>query len=1646
MKNILYISLLLLFASGADLRAQQPARLGSVIFKEDFGTIPPVSEWSAENGDNTVYNDPKTYRRKDNKSSYIFLSYVRRGDTKTFSLNSTKPVEKPLGAVGDWTFGGNYTKPLLSTPEPFNNQCKNKPQYVWCRVDKGALAGGVVYTQTDNSYSDNKDVSSCNDGQSVRWIYDTKWKLGFWNIALKTERGDWLDVGKYAVAANFYQIGENDWANIPADHSGNTDGLSFMVNSDKSKGTFYTLTLDNLIAGIPYNLSLFVINPDTKGTYPGILGDLFPEKKTKPDLTITEKENPANTISSGELEFGELIWYEQSMNFTPKAPAAGFDFSLKADEKRGNGIAIDDITVRPYLFEAGTFAADLCSSYSTVTLTSTARSLLDAVPLFSRWARRDTHTGTWSWLEAAGQTFTREVTAAEYSSSDYRIVLSYSESLLNNMLIEQSDASGNSEYRHSATIEGVQLPVFELYKSNNICIAGSSPDNTYEVELKLTGEVTSFSYQIGEHGDEIPILSPAEGLFTIPQFTAPANSSILITKCEFQGCEIQDITTFPLPHKAKVEVTGIPEKIGIFENEDLTFSGTQTSTLPNAEFKWFGSEDFTAPPLATGLSYTCSGLHTGTHTFYLAEEGSGRCLFVRRSEAMVFPLPEANVTANHTLKLSEAFSTSLTGVKNAAEYEIRLQSATYPDFTFIPIRGILENNESGTVRIEFIQGNSALLSSSGMVGQSFTFTLTIWQEYSYNNTIYKKPVEKEITFSVIAEPGIYLPAPPVICAGSNLTLKPVIGGDPDMITSYQWYMDGHPVSTDPELSVTNLTPAHNNRTITVTITYPGGESSGNPVAIHVFDPAENLISTTDPIVMLRQRINLSGSKLEGKEINYQWQQKSSGKDWENISGEKYTNLTTTLVRTTKYRRMASAGECQLTSNEILIEAFDNEQNTISYNEDSQIAPHTPVEVEGSLLTYETTPVYQWQQKAPDGTWADIAGADGTSLHFTPGATTMVRRMVSAGNCTGNSSNIRIISVYTPGKENEIYYKYSYSLPGSDITLTGTEPARSGCTFVWLRRPAESAGWQSIPGADSRNLDHTIQSSAEFTRVMSFQDDAGNQINDTSNTLRINVYDNSQNTISGAASLCKYNETNITGSKPDYPEPTYQWQASPDGEVWEHIGINTQSLRTNITATSWFRRIVNLDNLTNNISNTIRITAVDFALDNILPDAPILSPESEYTIEGAEIEGVSYRWQNSTDGKTWTDLAPVGAASLKILTGNAENTSYYRRGIFTEAGCEDVSPWSNHIKIVTAVLPDINKIETPQDPVCPNTVFTITGNQREDALYSWKYSADGNTWKTVALASEPNLTFEGGVNLPTLFMREIVLDGALYRSNLVVIQVYNFDRIHNHLENPAPVCQGESLHLGEAETEIPVVDLHPLPGNFPQTAEQQHTAIASVYWEKSITGATGTWSTFANDTAVRLDSVTDEYKYRRTITLINGLNHLSNEISPQVNEKPVLTIYSNIPLDKLNISAPIRINVTPDYLQSYEFKVNGKISRQTSAVLESYDWIPDVTNTITVKSLTDRGCVSEQAISFKGPHINLPNVITCNGDGKNDILLPGYELTIFNRLGSLIFEGNQGWDGKFRGEPVSSGTYFYKVKIRMSDGSVREYQNNVIVYN
>ncbi|AOM76120.1 gliding motility-associated C-terminal domain-containing protein [Pedobacter steynii] len=99
---------------------------------------------------------------------------------------------------------------------------------------------------------------------------------------------------------------------------------------------------------------------------------------------------------------------------------------------------------------------------------------------------------------------------------------------------------------------------------------------------------------------------------------------------------------------------------------------------------------------------------------------------------------------------------------------------------------------------------------------------------------------------------------------------------------------------------------------------------------------------------------------------------------------------------------------------------------------------------------------------------------------------------------------------------------------------------------------------------------------------------------------------------------------------------------------------------------------------------------------------------------------------------------------------------------------------------------------------------------------------------------------------------------------------------------------------------------------------------------------------------------------------------------------------------------------------------------------------DITYTLNVWS--EKGCPgSSSSVSIKVfKKLNIPNTITPNGDGINDVwnigaleAYPDAEIKVLNRYGERVYSSTSAhktWDGRYKGVNVPVGTYYYLINL------------------
>jgi gliding motility-associated-like protein len=92
-----------------------------------------------------------------------------------------------------------------------------------------------------------------------------------------------------------------------------------------------------------------------------------------------------------------------------------------------------------------------------------------------------------------------------------------------------------------------------------------------------------------------------------------------------------------------------------------------------------------------------------------------------------------------------------------------------------------------------------------------------------------------------------------------------------------------------------------------------------------------------------------------------------------------------------------------------------------------------------------------------------------------------------------------------------------------------------------------------------------------------------------------------------------------------------------------------------------------------------------------------------------------------------------------------------------------------------------------------------------------------------------------------------------------------------------------------------------------------------------------------------------------------------------------------------------------------------------------------------------GCTDTLAVTVVSSTMSIPDIITPNGDGKNDLFqikglsfYPGSQLLIFNRWGNEVYRSDN-YQNNWGGSGLADGTYFYVLNRKETSGGTNTFK-------
>ena len=111
---------------------------------------------------------------------------------------------------------------------------------------------------------------------------------------------------------------------------------------------------------------------------------------------------------------------------------------------------------------------------------------------------------------------------------------------------------------------------------------------------------------------------------------------------------------------------------------------------------------------------------------------------------------------------------------------------------------------------------------------------------------------------------------------------------------------------------------------------------------------------------------------------------------------------------------------------------------------------------------------------------------------------------------------------------------------------------------------------------------------------------------------------------------------------------------------------------------------------------------------------------------------------------------------------------------------------------------------------------------------------------------------------------------------------------------------------------------------------------------------------------------------------------------------------------------------------YTWDMGDGNSESGAEIQHSYTVSNSLTNyKISLTATNLSGCINTAAKNIE-ILLFIPNVFSPNGDGVNDLFMPGINLEIIDRNGMSLYRGNGGWDGNYHNSKMPDDTYYYVV--------------------
>ncbi len=628
--------------------------------------------------------------------------------------------------------------------------------------------------------------------------------------------------------------------------------------------------------------------------------------------------------------------------------------------------------------------------------------------------------------------------------------------------------------------------------------------------------------------------------------------------------------------------------------------------------------------------------------------------------------------------------------------------------------------------------------------------------------------------------GTLTNADETICSGVVPTTISGSGSTADGTVTYGWEQtidDGTSWTSIVGAATTNYSPL----AITSDTWYRRIDTTtlGNTQCIAIVDTVKVIVNNLTALGTLSadeticqgtapSMITGTASTVDGV-LTYGWAVSTDGTTFTTIVGETNVNYAPpALMQDTWYIRTDTttigASQCHQTVDTVKITVNNIVISTVLSADQTICTGETPSMISGTASVSDGGQTYGWQSTIDAGTtWIDLVGETGMGYTPTMGITTDTwYRRIDTSNVGGikcfefiDTVKVIINDFTTQGTLNNADETICSDVVPTAITGTPSTGGDVAVTYGWESTTDNGTTWTSIAGQTGMDYTPTLGITVDtWYRRIDTTSLSGVKCTVFADTVKVTV-----NNFLTLGNIINSDDTICAGTTPPnlIGNPTtadgtvsYGWDVSTDdGMTWTPIVGATfvNYLPTGgITTDTWYRRAdTSTLNMTQCIAivDTVKIIVNNFTTTGTLANADetICSGATPTAITGSVSVGdgtISYGWEQTTDGTTWTSLAGEITTGYTPMALTVD--TWYRRIDTTTLGSTQCIAIVDTVKVIVNNLTALGTLSA-DETICQGTapsMITGTASTVDGVLnYGWAVSTDGTTFTTIVGATNIN---------------------------------------------------------------------------------------------------------------------------------------------------------------------------------------------------------------------------------------------------------------------------------------------------------------------